>query len=149
MVDVDEFERWMAMATDARRSAEAQRREGYPHWACFLCEQAAQFAVKALLHGVGSGAFGHDLVDLGARMAEATAEPLTDQTADILNRLSRHYIATRYPDAHPAGTPAGHYGAGDADTALADADAVLEVVARRWRALRNAVDVMDGGGDGR
>ncbi|MGH9228819.1 MAG: HEPN domain-containing protein [Acidimicrobiales bacterium] len=39
------------------------------NWRCFLAEQAAQMAMKALLHGLGRGPWGHDLVDLGNRLA--------------------------------------------------------------------------------
>lgn len=35
------------------------------NWRCFLAEQAAQMAMKALLHGLGRGPWGHDLMELG------------------------------------------------------------------------------------
>lgn len=135
MVDAEEYARWRAMADDAAALINVQRTAGADHWACFMAEQAAQFAVKALLHGLGAGGWGHDLVDLGERMEAALEDRLPSEARDALIRLSRHYIATRYPDAHAGGTPAAHYGPADAQQAMTDADVVLGFVQSRWSLL--------------
>lgn len=44
-LDEPEFERWRAAADTAFRSAHAQKDGGFFGWACFVCEQAAQFAL--------------------------------------------------------------------------------------------------------
>jgi HEPN domain-containing protein len=125
--DADEFQRWRHEADRALAAAEAQAAVGIFNWACFVCEQAAQLAVKGLLHGFGAGAWGHDLQKLGASMVELGLEVPERVTAALL-RLSRHYIPARYPDAHPAGPAADHYGGEDWDTARADAGLVLGFV---------------------
>jgi HEPN domain-containing protein len=51
-------------------------------------------------------------------------------------RLSRHYIPARYPDAHGRGTAAAHYGRADADAAVADATIILNLVDEQWQTLR-------------
>lgn len=132
MFDSHEFDRWWSMATDARQAAATQADHDSRHWACFLAEQGGQFAVKALLHGLGTGAWGHDLVQLGRTVEETVEEPLPEPVGDALVRLSRHYIATRYPDAHPAGTPREHYTARDVERALEDLEAVLDFVRATW-----------------
>jgi HEPN domain-containing protein len=136
MLDHPEFRRWRDAAENARQAArlQAERRE-HANWACFLAEQSAQLAMKALLHGVGSGAWSHDLVDLGGLVTEATATALPATAATALQRLSRHYIPARYPDAHPAGSPAGHYSPDDARQALADLGTVIERVDSLWSLL--------------
>lgn len=144
MLDAPEFERWHDTARDAASNAAAQAEQGAHHWACFLAEQAAQFALKGLLHGFGRGGWGHDLTDLGGRLATTLEEDLPEPVADALARLSRHYIAARYPDAHPAGTPSGHYRRADAAQAIADAETVLTHVESVW----TAAQADDGGGDG-
>lgn len=137
MLDEQEFRRWREAAADALAGARTQRDARSFAWACFLAEQAAQLGVKAWLHGAGLGphAWGHDLPELGRRLAEQSAAPLAVDVGDALKRLSRHYIASRYPDAHPGGTPGGHYSAADADQALGDAVLVLAEVDRRWEQL--------------
>jgi HEPN domain-containing protein len=90
--------------------------------------------VKALLHGIGAGPWGHDLVELGARLAEAGLVVPPDAT-DRLLRLARHYMPARYPDAHAAGSPGERYGEADSGQALEDARAVLALVDEGWRAL--------------
>lgn len=119
MVDQTEFLRWRAAADSARQSANLQAGAQLFNWACFLAEQSAQLAVKGLLHGIGAGAWGHDLVELGRALGEAIGEAVPTEVAAALRRLSRHYIPARYPDAHPSGSPGSHYGGEDADQALA------------------------------
>ena len=136
VLDDPEFRRWREAAENARQAARLQgEHPEFANWACFLAEQSAQLALKALLHGVGAGAWGHDLVELGALLVEATVTPLPEAAGAALQRLSRHYIPARYPDAHPAGSPAGHYGPGDARLALEDLSVVLSMVDSLWSLL--------------
>ncbi|MGH7719739.1 MAG: HEPN domain-containing protein [Gemmatimonadaceae bacterium] len=64
-MDVAEFQRWRTAADEARRAAVLQAGGDGHNWACFLAEQAAQLALKALLHEVGAGPWGHDLTASG------------------------------------------------------------------------------------
>lgn len=146
MLDQQEYERWRAAAVDAVEAAGSQAARASHHWACFLAEQAAQLAMKGLLHGLGLGGWGHDLVELADRLSAALGEPLPEPVHDALLRLSRHYTATRYPDAHPAGTPGGHYGATDAAQATADAETVVGYVEETWAAAGRAAGEEAGGG---
>lgn len=91
--------------------------------------------MKALLHGIGGGPWGHDLTRLGSDVDAAGVE-VPSPLSDALARLSRHYIPARYPDAHPGGPAASHYRASDAAEAIADAERVLAFVDERWNALR-------------
>jgi HEPN domain-containing protein len=133
-LDRSEFERWRAEADRALRHAELAAQDRVHNWACFSAEQAAQLAVKALLHGLGRGPWGHDLAALGERLSEAGLALSEDARAALL-RLSRHYVATRYPDAHAGGSPGERYSASDADQALADARAILAIVDQAWDEL--------------
>jgi HEPN domain-containing protein len=135
VLDRSEYERWREAAAGARRAAEVQAASDIHNWGCFLAEQAAQLAVKSLLHGTGAGAWGHDLVALGERLREAADEELPDAVAAALRRLSRHYIPPRYPDAHPGGSPLAYYGTEDSAEAIADADRVIAHVDGLWERL--------------
>jgi HEPN domain-containing protein len=129
-VDRDEFARWRTEADSAARGARVQADAGLHNWACFAAEQAAQLAVKGLLHGLGLGPWGHDLVRSGEQVAGVAEVP--GPVSDALRRLSRHYIPARYPDAHPSGPAGMHYAASDSTEALADADRVLSYVDAVW-----------------
>lgn len=129
----------MAAAVEAGSSAQAQLAHGSFQWCCFLAGQAAQLAMKGLLHGAGAGAWGCDLADL-TRRAGALGLAVPDSVIDAALRLSRHYIAARYPDAHPSGTPGGHYSRSDADTAIRDMHTVQEFVRSQWAGLLEAAE---------
>jgi HEPN domain-containing protein len=133
LLDTDEYSRWREEAENALRGARVQRDAGLHNWACFLAEQGAQLALKGLLHGLGRGPWGHDVVRLGSLAGEVVEVP--EDVAAALRRLSRHYIPARYPDAHPSGPPGPHYGPADSQEALGDAAAVLEFVDRTWANL--------------
>lgn len=106
------------------------------NWSCFLAEQAAQLSIKGLLHGIGGGAWGHDLVALGERLEKALDADLPAPVTAALRRLSRHYIPPRYPDAHPGeSAPLAHYGPSDAEEAASDADLVILHVQEVWTRL--------------
>jgi HEPN domain-containing protein len=132
--DEPEFERWRAEADRALASARVQADAGLHNWACFAAEQAAQLATKALLHGLGRGPWGHDLVRLG-EVAGAAGVDLQPDVMDAMRRLGRHYIPARYPDAHPSGPAAAHYGGADSAEAIRDAEVVLGAVDEAWRSL--------------
>lgn len=140
VVDDEEFGRWRAEAAAGSELAHQARLGPHHNWTCFLAEQAAQLAVKALLHGLGTGPWGHDLVRLGRSLAEAVGEPLSPSLETALIRLSRLYIATRYPDAHPAGSPGEHYSGEDADLALQDLGLVIVAVDEMWQQLHRHED---------
>jgi HEPN domain-containing protein len=150
LLDADEFERWREQATATMTAAAAIRAAGSWSWCCFLCEQAAQLATKGLLRAIGrpSDAWGHDPVTLVARAGEAMGEPLSSAAmADASARLTRHYIPARYPDAHPAGTPADHYRESDAASATADADRLIGAVDAVWHDLGSGTDRRDADGE--
>jgi len=134
-LDAEEFERWRQQADSAAEVAGLARDGGRAEWACFLSEQAAQLAVKALLHGAGLEAWGHDLTVLSARAEGELGSAWTSGLGDAAARLARHYIATRYPDAVPSGAPTTHYTDADAAQAERDAQALLAAVDHAWQAL--------------
>ncbi|MGH8884082.1 MAG: HEPN domain-containing protein [Egibacteraceae bacterium] len=137
MLDDDEYDRWHRTAEHNLTSARVLADAGSHDLACFHAGMAAQLVIKGLLHGIGAGAgrWGHDLMGLGRALADAIGGELPEDLQAGLRGLSRHYIATRYPDAYPVGTPGEHYGTEDADTAIAQAKAVVEFVSSCWAQL--------------
>lgn len=146
-VDFDEVEygRWRDTARahldDSHLLAGAERAPA----AVLHAEQAAQCALKALLHGAGVGgeARGHDLVALVERCDLHTGLVLADELRTRLADLSSDYQPVRYPDALPGGTPASHYGRAQADRAVETAAALLADVEARWTALHETAGEED------
>lgn len=134
-LDRTEFERWRAQAESAADAAALSRAGGRHEWACFLSEQAAQLVVKGLLHGLGLEAWGHDLTVLSDRARGALGPSWPASATVAAARLSRHYIPTRYPDAHASGSPSTHYTDSDAEQAATDAKALANACASAWSTL--------------
>ena len=135
MVDDEEYQRWRSEANRALRSAELQAGDDLHNWACFSAEQAAQLALKGLLHGVGAAAWGHDLEQLAQRARDQDLA-MSQEIADAFRRLGRLYIPARYPDAHAAGDAASHFAASDAEAAMRDARDALSWVDEQWKGLQ-------------
>lgn len=133
-LDEPEFRRWREDAGQALAGARVQHEAGIASWACFQSEQAAQLAIKALLHALGLGPWGHDLDKLRRRLEEGGL-PVPDEVTSAGRRLGRFYIPARYADAHAEDSAARHYDAGDSAQALADAGLVLRWVDDAWDGL--------------
>ncbi len=141
--DRPELARWLTQADAALATGEGARSHS---WACFLAEQAAQLALKGLLHAVGKhdAAWGHDLVLLERRAGEVFDVDWPVDLDEAAARLGRHYIPARYPDAHPSGAPDERYTAADAIQAHADALAMVAAVQGAVALLAQADEDDDG-----
>ena len=129
MFDREEFERWIAQAEYTLKSAENDLNSNFYSWACFKAQQAAEYAVKALLFGLGIMAYGHSikrLLDLLSRETEKVAVP--EELFDLARLLDRHYIPPRYPDAYIEGAPYEYYGKKDAIEAINAAKEIISFV---------------------
>jgi len=58
LCDEDAFGRWLRQGEDTLRSAESDLKNGRFNWACFKCQQAAEYATKAALRGLGRSSSG-------------------------------------------------------------------------------------------
>jgi HEPN domain-containing protein len=133
-LDRDEFARWREEADRALGAAAREAQAGNHNWSCFLGEQAAQLAVKALLHGLGRAPWGHDLERLTRGLGDAGVE-LPDEVTAGARQLARHYIPARYPDAHPGDSPGSRYVADDSAGALRAARTLLAFVDATWESV--------------
>jgi len=98
-------------------------------WACFAAHQSAEKAARAAHAAVGQEAWGHVVTELleGLRPRETAVD---EALLDRARALDKHYIPTRYPNGLPAGAPADFYTRAEAERAIADAEAILEVCRR-------------------
>ena len=127
--NLSEARRWLAQARHDRDAARLNRDHGFHEHACFLAQQAAEKALKALLYARGEGpVIGHSTLSLVREAARLEAE-LAGLEAPC-RRLDQLYIPTRDPNGLPDNTPHDFFDRAMADQALGDLDAVLGSVER-------------------
>jgi len=114
---------WLGQAKTNFIHAKKSASMGDYGWACFAAHQAGEAAVKSLHIRLGQITWGNSVAQLLVELPEPVRPP-----AALLDRakvLDRHYIPTRYPDAHPAGSAHENYTESDANQALESAEEVL------------------------
>jgi HEPN domain-containing protein len=114
---VDEGRRWLAQAELDLDDARYNRDGGRHSLVCFLCQQAAEKALKAfLILREEEDIWGHSVGDLAERAAELdggfAALAADGRSLDVF------YIPTRYPNGLPGGLPARAFGPEDSERAL-------------------------------
>ena len=130
MLDEPEYERWMRSARYTLDSARHDMEAGFYSWACFKAQQAAEYALKALLWGVGRPRYGHSLLRL---VGEVGGAP--EDVVEACARLDKFYTAPRYADAWSEGSPQDYYTRREAEEAIYYAERVIRFVEERWRSL--------------
>jgi len=97
---------WLNQAERDLRQAESSLQSQLYEWACFAAQQAAEKAVKALIQGLGGEAWGHSVAALVDALPE-NVKPI--HLRDKALELDQAYIPSRYPNAHPVGSPGDVY----------------------------------------
>ena len=95
---------------EARGDLEHARNDvdgGFYNWACFSAQQAAEKAIKAVFQRMGAEAWGHSAADLLKELLKKHDIP--EELLDGALELDKAYIPTRYPNAHPSGSPRSRY----------------------------------------
>jgi len=111
-------------------TAEILLRNGRYNAACFYAHQAAEKAAKALLYSVNEGPWGHSVRLLMERWFSVRGLTPSDEVLRAARELDIHYIPSRYPNAHPAGTPHEAYDESIARRALELAKLIVELARR-------------------
>jgi len=86
-------------------TAHILHREERYNASCFYAHQAAEKAAKALLYSVNEAPWGHSVRLLLERFFARKREKYDENLLSLARELDRHYIPSRYPNAHPEGTP--------------------------------------------
>jgi len=103
---------------------------------CFISQQSAEKAVKAVAYGLGARrVIGHSIVDLIDRFCAQAPDlaRLREQAAT----LDVHYVPARYPNGLPGGVPFTTYTRSMAEAAV---KAAAEVVAVAEAELGDSAD---------
>ncbi len=112
-----EAARWLAQAESDLAFAEVGLREAFFAQTCFICQQASEKALKALLYLRGERVvLGHSLVQLLAALL--SEHPRLGELREAAQQLDQYYIPTRYPNGLPGGIPAEVFTRGQAEGAV-------------------------------
>ncbi len=120
-----EAARWLRQGGEDLQTAEILVRESRFPQACFLAQQAAEKAVKAVLIAADRDPWGHSISRLVADGDLPELVPFLDDALD----LDKFYIPTRYPNGLPELIPQEAYRERDGRQAL-DAAARLLAACR-------------------
>ncbi|MFZ2361135.1 MAG: HEPN domain-containing protein [Anaerolineae bacterium] len=137
--NLEEARRWLSQAQYDLQAARVNEQNSIYAWACFLCQQAAEKALKAFLYAQGQGpVIGHS----GFRLAQecASFDPEFDTIVRACKTLDSYYIPTRYPNGLPGGIPHEVYDEVDAAEALEAAHAVMSLVVAKIPTAASASD---------
>jgi len=119
---------WRDQAVGDLEHARSDRERGFYEWACFSAQQAAEKAVKAVFQKMGAEAWGYSIADLLQELARQ--HPVAPALIDGALELDKVYIPSRYPNAHPSGSPRRRYTQREADRLIAYAEEIVEFCAR-------------------
>lgn len=122
-----EARRWRDQATDDLEYARYSAKGGFHAQSCFVAQQVAEKAAKAIHYSRGARmVLGHSVVAI----IDALQPPEPELTAlrPLAVDLDLFYIPTRYPNGLVAGTPAGAFGEFQSAHAIAAAEAILAAV---------------------
>ena len=115
---------WMSEAQGDLEHAESDVKGGFYNWACFSAQQGAEKAIKAVFQRMGAEAWGHSVADLLSELAKKHRVP-EDLIGGALE-LDKAYIAARYPNAHPSGSPRTRYTVEEAKRLISHAQEIIE-----------------------
>ena len=122
-----EARRWLDAAREDLAAARLLAGAGHHAQACFLAQQVAEKAVKAVHYARGARVvIGHNVRALIEQLAPAAAA--LDGLRDAARELDLLYVPTRYPNGLEQGTPAQAFSAAQSERALELAARFIEAV---------------------
>jgi HEPN domain-containing protein len=120
----DRSQDWLKQAARDLQMAENARNGGYHEWACFVAQQAAEKAVKALHLHFRQDMWGHAIVRLLASLPETVLIP--ECILENARVLDGYYIPPRYPNSHSEGAPFEYYGSRQSEEAIRYAGEIIQ-----------------------
>ena len=121
---MDRSKDWLNQGNSDLTASNNAANAGDYAWACFLAQQTAEKALKAIGEKNNLILWGHDLVDLFEKLKKRIKIPKFIQ--DHCRVLNLYYISTRYPDAFSSGYPAEKFSDRQAREAIISSKEVLE-----------------------
>ena len=121
----DQGQRWLEQARVDLHWVRHLAEQGAFYLVCFLAQQAAEKALKAILYAAGQDlVLGHSVRQLAQQVAE-TGGGRFEGDIDRWAVLDSYYIPTRYPNGLPDDIPANVYNREAATSAVTLVEEVL------------------------
>ncbi len=115
---------WLDQAEGDLEHAKSDAKLAYYNWACFSAQQSAEKAVKAALQKMGAEAWGHSVADLLQELSTRVSVP--NELMKRALELDKAYIPSRYPNAHPSGSPRSRYTEDEAKRLIKHAEKIYQ-----------------------
>jgi len=107
---------WINQAERDLDTAQGLLDQGSFEWSCFVAQQAAEKAVKAVIQKLNAVAWGHSVFELLNILA--TRVEVDKGLLDCARALDKYYIPTRCPNSFDSGSPYEYFSKEDADNAI-------------------------------
>lgn len=128
--------RWLEQSENDLAFARHALDGAFHHQACFISQQCADKALKAVLYHRGArSVLGRSLVGLREKVAQGAADEW-ERLRDAAAELDLYYVATRYPNGLPEGAPHRAFTRRQAEGAIAHAAAFVAAARRATAATR-------------
>jgi HEPN domain-containing protein len=115
---------WINQAIKDLKTAEDMAKSGSFEWSCFVAQQAAEKAVKAVFQRLNAAAWGHSVLDLIKILSNKAT--VSEELVNCARTLDRYYIPTRYPNSFESGSPYEYFTRKDAEDALVCSKRIIE-----------------------
>jgi len=116
-------EDWLRQGKRDIETAVKLKQEHIFEWACFISQQGAEKAIKAVYQRLNGEAWGHSLYDLLKGLKEKIEVP--KEIFNLAKTLDKFYIPSRYPNGWPGGSPYEFFTEEDASEAINCAEKIL------------------------
>lgn len=128
---IKESKRWISQAENNLIVANELSKSGYYNWSCFISQQAAECALKAVYEYRGESI--EKIHSLGILIQGDINEnikgiPELTNTIDHAHELDKVYIPTRYINSIPYGAPHEFFTRKDAEKCLLSAKEIVNSV---------------------
>ena len=111
---------WMAQAEFDFEVAKRLLISNDYEWCCFVCQQAAEKALKACIESKNGKSRVHSLLKM-----LNTLEIADERILEAARKLDFHYIQPRYPNGFDSGYPHMYYSSEEAERAISDAEIII------------------------
>jgi HEPN domain-containing protein len=124
VIDMVEGSRdWVKQAIRDLENARYEVKGGFYEMACFLSQQSAEKAVKAVYQAIGAEASSQSVAGLLLNLPGEFKSP--SELVRMARELDKAYIPTRYPNALPEGAPFESYTLEEAERLISYAEQIL------------------------
>jgi HEPN domain-containing protein len=121
---------WLKQALNDLEWARAGLEKKFFSQACFMSQQAAEKAIKAIAFSEDFEVRSHSIVSIAKELK------INSAVETAARRLDLYYISARYPDALPDGAPFEVLGEEQAKEAIDDAALIIRKSSERLKGLK-------------